>query len=105
MFTAHGPVDTSGAIAGRDIVEQTRLTLENLLQAVTAAGARMQDVAQVLIYMANAKDMPTIDLEYRKFFTAPYPNRTSVAVAGFAHPDMLIELVAYIALPSGAPSL
>src|ERR1700761_7882844 len=74
MFTAHGPVDASGAIAGRDIVEQARLTLENLLQAVSAAGARMQDVAQVLIYMANAKDMPAIDIEYRKFFTAPYPN-------------------------------
>lgn len=104
MFTAHGPVDANGEIAGHDITGQTRLTLENLAQAVTAAGARMQDVAQVLIYMANAKDMPAIDAEYRKFFSAPYPNRTSVAVAGFAHPDMLIELVAYVALPSGAAS-
>jgi len=105
MFTAHGPVDEHGEIAGHGIAEQTRLTLRNLAQAVTAAGARMQDVAQVLIYMANAQDMPAIDTEYRQFFAAPYPNRTSVAVAGFAHPDMLIELVAYVALPPGAPSL
>ncbi|MGF6574228.1 2-iminobutanoate/2-iminopropanoate deaminase [Paraburkholderia sp. GAS333] len=104
MFTAHGPVDAHGEIAGDGIAEQTRLTLQNLAQAVMAAGAQMLDVAQVLIYMANAKDMPAIDAEYRKFFAAPYPNRTSVAVAGFAHPDMLIELVAYVALPSGTPS-
>jgi 2-iminobutanoate/2-iminopropanoate deaminase len=103
MFTAHGPVDANGDIAGRDVAEQTRLTLQNLAQAVTAAGARLQDVAQVLIYMANAKDMPEIDAEYRTFFAAPYPNRTSIAVAGFAHPDMLIELVAYVALPADAP--
>jgi enamine deaminase RidA (YjgF/YER057c/UK114 family) len=77
--------------------------LQNLARAVSAAGAQLQDVAQVLIYMANAKDMPAIDTEYRKFFAAPYPNRTSVAVAGFAHPDMLIELVAYVVLPAGAP--
>jgi 2-iminobutanoate/2-iminopropanoate deaminase len=102
MFTAHGPVDTSGAIAGRDITEQARLTFENLAKAVTAAGAQMQDVAQVLLYMADAKDMAAIDAVYRTFFAAPYPNRTSVAVAGFAHPAMLIELVAYVALPSGA---
>lgn len=104
MFTAHGPVDANGDIAGRDITEQTRLTLQNLLQAVKAAGARMEDVAQVLIYMANAKDMPKIDAEYRQFFAAPYPNRTSVAVAGFAHPDMLIEVVAYVALPMDSPT-
>lgn len=103
MFTAHGPVDADGAIAGHDIAEQARLTFGNLAQAVKAAGARMQDVAQVLLYMADAKDMAAIDAEYRTFFAAPYPNRTSVAVAGFAHPQMLIELVAYVALPSDVP--
>ncbi|MBN3853504.1 RidA family protein [Paraburkholderia sp. Ac-20340] len=102
MFTAHGPMDSSGAIAGEDIVAQTRLTLANLEQAVKAAGAQLSDVAQVLIYMANAADMPAIDAEYRRFFSAPWPNRTSVAVKGFAHPAMLIELVAYVGLPSAA---
>ncbi|NTX21312.1 RidA family protein [Burkholderia cepacia] len=98
MFTGAGPVDASGAIAGDGIAEQARLTLTNLAQAVKAAGARMEDVAQVLIYMADAREMPIIDAEYRKFFQAPYPNRASVAVQGFAHPDMRIELVAYVAL-------
>jgi enamine deaminase RidA (YjgF/YER057c/UK114 family) len=98
MFTAHGPVDASGAIAGDGIAEQARLTFANLAQAVKAAGARMEDVVQVLLYMADAREMPIIDAEYRKFFQAPYPNRASVAVQGFVHPDMRIELVAYVAL-------
>lgn len=98
MFTAHGPVDETGAIAGKNIAEQARLTFANLALAVAAAGARMEDVAQVLMYMADARDMPIIDAEYRKFFQAPYPNRACVAVQGFAHPDMRIELVAYVAL-------
>ncbi|WDD92973.1 RidA family protein [Burkholderia sp. FERM BP-3421] len=103
MFTAHGPVDRSGAIAGSDIEEQARLTFSNLASAVkAAAGARMRDVVQVLIYMADARDMAVIDAEYRTFFEAPYPNRACVAVQGFAHPGMRIELVAYVAL--GSPS-
>jgi len=99
MFTAHGPVDETGAINGGDITGQARLTFGNLARSVAAAGARMQDVAQVLLYMADTSDMQAIDAEYRKFFAAPYPNRASVAVAGFAHPDMRIELVAYVVLP------
>ena len=39
MFTAHGPVDAQGDIAGDGIVEQTRLTLQNLARAVSAAAA------------------------------------------------------------------
>jgi 2-iminobutanoate/2-iminopropanoate deaminase len=102
MFTAHGPVDETGAIAGDDIAGQARLTFANLAKAVAAAGARLDDVAQVLLYMADAADMPAIDAEYRKVFRAPYPNRASVAVAGFAHPRMRIELAAYVALPAPA---
>lgn len=100
MFTAHGPVDATGSIAGRNISEQARLTFSNLATAVAAAGAQMRDVAQVLLYVADAADMGAIDAEYRNPFTAPYPNRSSVAVQGFAHPEMRIELVAFVAIPS-----
>ena len=104
MFTAHGPVDPTGAIAGEDIAAQARLTLKNRAAAVEAAGARLDDVAQVLIYMSDASDMPAIDAEYRKVFKPPYPNRACVAVKGFAHPAMRIELVAYVALPRRSSS-
>lgn len=101
MFTAHGPVDATGNIAGGDITAQARLTFGNLAAAVEAAGCRLDDVAQVLVYMHAPGDMPAIDAVYREFFRAPYPNRASVAVAGFAHPAMLIEIVAYVRLPAG----
>ncbi|WP_341826965.1 RidA family protein [Burkholderia pseudomallei] len=69
-----------------------------------AAGAHLRDVAQVLLYVADARDIPTIDAVYREFFAAPYPNRACVAVRGFAHPDMRIELVAHVALGRAAPA-
>ena len=100
MFTGHGPVDASGAIAGDTMAEQARITLGNLAKAVAAAGATMDDVAQVLVYLSDVKAMPEFDAEYRRHFHEPYPNRTCVGVQGFAHPDMRVELVAYVALPA-----
>jgi 2-iminobutanoate/2-iminopropanoate deaminase len=100
MFTAHGPVDASGAIVGDTMTEQARLTLSNLAKAVAAAGATMDDVAQVLVYLSDVKDMREFDDEYQRHFREPYPNRTCVGVQGFAHPAMRVELVAYVALPA-----
>lgn len=100
VFTAHGPVDNAGSIAGENVREQARLTFSNLAQALAAATLTLADVAQVLIYMKDAAHMRHIDDVYREFFSAPYPNRSSVVVKDFVHPDMLIEIVAYAAAKS-----
>ncbi|WP_179400580.1 RidA family protein [Burkholderia guangdongensis] len=99
MFTAHGPVDASGAIVDATMTEQARLTLSNLGKAVAAAGATMDDVAQVIVYLSDVKEMAEFDAEYRRHFREPYPNRSCVGGLSFAHPAMRVELVAYVALP------
>jgi len=96
IFTSHGPVDSSGNIAGDDISQQAHLTFSNLKQALEATGSTLTDVAQVLIYLKEAAHMTCVDDVYRQFFSAPYPNRSSVVVKDFVHPAMLIEIVAYV---------
>ncbi len=103
LFTAHGPVRTDGTIDIGSIEDQTRLTFANLKRAVQAAGGTMEDVTQVLIYMTDVKDMPAIDGVYREFFEAPYPNRSSAAVAGLVVPGMKIEIVAYAMISAPTP--
>lgn len=95
LFTAHGPVRKDGTIDTGSIEAQARLTFENLQMAVQAAGGTMSDVCQVLIYMTDVKDMPAIDAVYREFFSAPYPNRSSAAVAALVVSGMKLEIVAY----------
>jgi len=95
LFTAHGPLRPDGSIDTGPIEEQARLTFANLKQALQAAGGTLDDVTQVLIYMTDVKDMPRIDAVYREFFAAPYPNRSSMGVAGLVVPGMKIEIVAY----------
>lgn len=98
LFTAHGPVRPDGSIDTGAIEDQARLTFANLRRAVEAAGGRLDDVTQVLIYMTDVQDMPRIDAVYREFFAAPYPNRSSMGVSGLVVPGMRIEIVAYAAI-------
>ena len=98
VFTAHGPVRPDGSIDTGSIQEQARLTFDNLSRAMQCAGGRLEDVAQVLIYMTDIGDMKAIDDVYRAYFAAPYPNRSSVAVSALAAPGMRIEIVAYAVL-------
>lgn len=100
LFTAHGPVRSDGSIDTGPIEDQARLTFANLQRAVQAAGGTLADVMQVLIYMTDVQDMPAIDAVYREFFEAPWPNRSSAAVAGLVVPGMKIEIVAYAMIPA-----
>ncbi|GLS13746.1 RidA family protein [Hydrogenophaga electricum] len=100
LFTAHGPVRSDGSIDTGPVKDQARLTFANLQRAVQAAGGTLADVTQVLIYMTDVQDMPAIDAVYREFFEAPWPNRSSAAVAGLVVPGMKIEIVAYAMIPA-----
>lgn len=102
LFTAHGPVRQDGSIDTGPITDQARLTFSNLQSAVTAAGGTLADVTQVLIYMVDIQDIAAIDAVYRAFFSAPYPNRSSAAVAALVVPGMKLEIVAYAAIDAKA---
>lgn len=102
LFTAHGPVQPDGSIDTGPIEDQARLTFANLRQAVHAAGGTLRDVTQVLIYMTDVKDMQFVDTVYREFFEVPYPNRSSMGVAGLVVPGMKIEIVAYAVIAKRA---
>jgi enamine deaminase RidA (YjgF/YER057c/UK114 family) len=93
-------VRQDGTIATGPIEDQARLTFVNLRRAVHAAGGTLADVTQVLIYMTDVADMKAIDGVYREFFDAPYPNRSSAAVAALVVPGMKIEIVAYAMVPA-----
>lgn len=98
LFTAHGPVRPDGTIDTGPVADQARLTFTNLRAAVTAAGGTLAAVTQVLIHLTDVQDMAAVDAVYREFFSAPYPNRSSCAVAALVVPGMKIEIVAYAAI-------
>jgi enamine deaminase RidA (YjgF/YER057c/UK114 family) len=94
LYTAQIPIKADGSIETGDIGTQTRLTLDNLKQTLKAAGGRLDDVAQVLVYLPDPKDFPGMNAVYGQYFARPYPNRATI-VAQLMVPDARIEIVAY----------
>jgi len=71
---------TTGEVVSDNIEEQTERTFENLANALAAAGASLDDVIQTRVFLADGEDFAAMNAVYERYFTAPYPARTTVGV-------------------------
>ncbi|RMF86216.1 MAG: RidA family protein [Nitrospinota bacterium] len=90
--------DARGEIVGRgDIKAQTRQALENVKAVLEAAGATMQDVTKVTVFVTNMAYLAQIHEVRAEYWPDPqhYPASTLVEVKSLVHPDLLIEIEAF----------
>lgn len=62
------------------------------LDAVREAGFELADVVRTRMFVADIDDQEAIGRAHRELFDTVRPAATMVQVAGFAHPDHLIEV-------------
>lgn len=94
LYTASIPVRADGSIEDGDIVRQAELTFNNLKQIVESAGATMDDVTQVQVFLTDKSYFEGMNEVYRRFFTKPYPNRATI-IADLMVPGGKIEILAH----------
>lgn len=99
LFTAQIPINANGQVVEGGIEAQTRQTLANFEKTLKAAGLTAAHLTQVLIYVTDRAHLETVNSLYANFVREPYPNRAAIIVSGFAREEMLIEVIAYAALP------
>ena len=61
---------------------QTAQALENVQTVLQAAGATLEDVVRVGVYLTDMRDFATMNQVYARYFQRPFPARTTVQVAG-----------------------
>ena len=85
----------TGKLVGDDIETQTTQVLANVKNALAAAGASLDDVVSVIVYLSDVDLWGRFNAVYKETFRAPYPSRTAV---GASLRDILIEVsaVAYV---------
>ena len=71
----------TGRLIDGDAAAQAEQILTNLAAVVEAAGKTLDDVVRVGVYLTDITDFAAVNSVYAKFFTAPYPARTAIAVA------------------------
>jgi len=74
------PATADGELITADPKAAARQALANVRAVLEAAGARMDDVVKVTVYLADIADFGAMNEVYKEFFSEPYPARVAVAV-------------------------
>jgi len=86
-------VDAMGTTS-LDIRAQTRGVIENLRRILVAAGATLDDVVEIVVFLVDMNDFGGYNEAYAEYFGSDGPARTTVAVHQLPHPHMRIEIKA-----------
>ena len=83
---------------GSDIKLQTRYTMNNIKNTLSAAGSSFDYVVKAQVFLTDLSDFAGFDEVWREFFAVP-PPRTTVGTSGLLVKDAQIEIDVIGALP------
>jgi enamine deaminase RidA (YjgF/YER057c/UK114 family) len=96
-FDRHGP---DRVLVGKgDIAAQTRQALENIRTLLGQAGATLEDIVHLTVYLTDPADMAPAGEVARTYFPDVLPAQTLVVVKALAFEDLRIEIQAVAAVP------
>lgn len=72
----------TGKLIAGDVAAQTEQIFRNVGAVLDASGKGFADVVKTLVFLADMKDFAAMNAVYARHFTAPFPARTTIAVAG-----------------------
>jgi 2-iminobutanoate/2-iminopropanoate deaminase len=89
------PRGADGKLLKGGIEAQTEQALHNLREALADAGAGLDDVVKVSVWLTAADKFDGFNAAYRRAFSEPFPARSTVVSALVVEADVEIEAVAY----------
>lgn len=85
--------DDHGEVVGRgDFRAQAAQVVANLAKALAAAGAGLEHLVRITIYMTDARYRDEMRDVTRQYFGAALPASTLLVVAALARPEYLLEI-------------
>jgi len=93
------PLDGQGKLAGPDPEDQVRQVFDNLVIALAAAGAGMEHVVKLTVYLTDIADLEAVR-QVRNEYISPDkpPASTLVQVSSLVSPAFRVEIEALAAI-------
>jgi len=89
----------TGKLVSGGVEAETKQTIQNIKTVLEAAGASLDDVVSVTVYLSDMDDFPKMNAVYKQFFKeGTYPARTTVGVAKLVFGSS-VEMTMTAALP------
>jgi 2-iminobutanoate/2-iminopropanoate deaminase len=76
-----GQEPMTGKLVAEDVTAQAEQVFVNIRAVLHASGKTLADVVRVGAYLTDMKDFAKMNAVYARHFAAPYPARTTIAVA------------------------
>jgi 2-iminobutanoate/2-iminopropanoate deaminase len=99
VFTSgHIGMDIETGVIGEGIEKQTEIALTTIRRILANAGATMNDVIKVTIFLVDMSDYEGMNKVYLRYFDEPRPARSCVK-AELARPELKVEIEVVACIP------
>ena len=85
-------LDAKGRVQGKDAAQQTAVTMRKIESALKSAGARLNDLTRLTIFVTDIRDMGAVSKALEKVLKGTMVSATLVAVSALAVPGLLVEI-------------
>ncbi len=92
-------LDTSESVGIGDVEAQTEQAMANIKMLLEEAGARMEHLVKLTIYIVDPRYRETVYRTIGRWTRGVHPISTGLVVAGLARPEWLVEVDAIAVLP------
>jgi 2-iminobutanoate/2-iminopropanoate deaminase len=77
FVSGQGPLDpVTGDVVPGDIVDQTNLTLDNIMRVLQAAGATASNIVNMRVILGDVADFPRFNEAFKEYFAGEKITRT-----------------------------
>jgi reactive intermediate/imine deaminase len=99
FVSGQAPIAADGGLVGVDDFEaQVRQVFENLRTVVEEAGASLDAIVKLTVYLTDMGRLRDYTRIKGEFFAGAQPASTALGVTALARPEMLVEVEAIAAL-------
>ncbi len=90
-------IDRSGGPTPTDVVDQTRLIMDNIGSILKDLGLGYADIVKTTVFLADIGDFARMNEAYGSYFDSEPPARSTFQVAALPRPEFKIEIEAVVA--------
>jgi 2-iminobutanoate/2-iminopropanoate deaminase len=90
-------IDRTGGPTPTDIVDQTKLIMDNIGALLDDLGLQYADIVKTTVFLSDIGDFSRMNEAYGRYFDAEPPARSTFQVAALPRPEFRIEIEAIVA--------
>jgi enamine deaminase RidA (YjgF/YER057c/UK114 family) len=85
-------LDAKGRVQGKDVAQQTLITMRKIEAGLRSAGATLRDLTRLTIFVTDIRDLGAVAKALSKALKGSVVASTLVAVSALATPGLLVEI-------------